>query len=515
MKDYDDRVRNKHRFIANPRIEKGEAKSSVIDLKDGDYFSGTVKILRKAQPGPVVYTLSDGYGAVDGVIKKCDFSVDDIVSISGPVSEHAGSLQIDIKSIKKAAFDFDKIIDERSKPVRTSFSIKSERYDKMKPAFLKIATLIRKAILDNQPIIVRHHNDSDGINAGLAIEGACKLLMRKIGINTSYNLYRSPSLAPFYETGDVFRDIVMSKRLTEEHEQKKPLVLILDNGSTPEGVFSFKIMKTIKHDCIVIDHHNPIIVEKGKTAVCPYLLAHLNPYMFGLDSQTSAGMLCYELARFISEEFENPAMPAVAAISDRCTIPETEAYIKNSKKTAEELKEIGVAIDFIAYSLRFDSGKGVFDELYSNPELVKLINVEVRKDVEKQLQSTMPYLRTQEINGVVFSHIDLEKYTLRFTYPTPGKVIGMIHDLVAEGKENPVMTIGYLSDMIIIRATKPILPVQKIIQVLKKDMPNANVDGGGHEMAGTIKFVPAHLTAIIEKIKEELKKLDYTNVILD
>jgi RecJ-like exonuclease len=123
--------------------------------------------------------------------------------------------------------------------------------------------------------------------------------------------------------------------------------------------------------------------------------------------------------------------------------------------------------------------------------------------------STLPYLRTQEINGIIFSYIDLEKYTLRFTYPTPGKVIGMIHDKVAEGKENaPVLSIGYLSDMIIIRATKPVLPVQKIISNLQKDLPEANVDGGGHEMAGTIKFVPAHLTTIIEKIKDMLRNLD-------
>jgi len=53
-----------------------------------------------------------------------------------------------------------------------------------------------------------------------------------------------------------------------------------------------------------------------------------------------------------------------------------------------------------------------------------------------------------------------------------------------------------------------VLPVQKIISNLQKDLPEANVDGGGHEMAGTIKFVPAHLTTIIEKIKDMLRNLD-------
>ena len=35
---------------------------------------------------------------------------------------------------------------------------------------------------------------------------------------------------------------------------------------------------------------------------------------------------------------------------------------------------------------------------------------EVRKGVETQLESTLPYLRTRDINGVTLSTIDLEKY---------------------------------------------------------------------------------------------------------
>ena len=207
-------------------------------------------------------------------------------------------------------------------------------------------------------------------------------------------------------------------------------------------------------------------------------------------------------------------MPAVAAVSDRCVIAEAEEYIKNSGYSKEELASIGVAIDYSAYHLKFDSGKGVFDLLYDNKALVELLNSEVKKGVETQLQSTLPYLRTQDINGITFSHIDLEKYTLRFTYPTPGKVLGMIHDHVALHRESaPVMTIGYVSDMIIIRATHPVLPVHAIIERLRKALPEANVDGGGHEMAGTIKFVSAHLTTIIEFIKNELKKVNIVDIL--
>jgi RecJ-like exonuclease len=100
-------------------------------------------------------------------------------------------------------------------------------------------------------------------------------------------------------------------------------------------------------------------------------------------------------------------------------------------------------------------------------------------------------------------------YTIRFKYPAPGKVLSAIHDSIALGKETPYITLGCLSDMIILRANKAVLPAAKMIKRLKKDLPNANVDGGGHEVAAAIKFVSAHLTEVLENIKQQIKELNY------
>lgn len=483
---------------------------TIINLKDGDYFSGNVKIMHRAQPGPVIFTVSDGYGSVDAVIKDSDLEVGTVIKLSGKVNARAGKLQIEIDSMSPSKIDFNSLIEQNSEPANRSFSIKSERLEKLKPYFYKIAKRVRKAVLESQSILIRHHFDADGIIAGLSIEHSCRMLMEKIGVNPEYNLYRSPSKAPFYEISDVFRDIVLTKRIIEGHGQKKPLIIVLDNGSTPEDVLGLRTLKSLGFEVIVVDHHNPVVIEHKKTAVDPYISLHLNPYIEGLDSQTCAGMLAYELGRLIYEEYDEPALPAVAGITDHCLIPETERYIENSGKTREELEKIGMSMDFIAYCLKYDPGKGLFEELFRNKEFVSIISSEVKTGFETQLQSTLPYLRTQEIDGVVFSYIDLEKYTIRFKYPAPGKVLSAIHDVIATEKETlPVITLGCLQDMIILRANKPILPAQKIIKRLKKDLPNANVDGGGHECAAAIKFVSASLTDVLENIKMQVKELKY------
>ncbi|MCF7901390.1 hypothetical protein K9L67_04130, partial [Candidatus Woesearchaeota archaeon] len=317
--------------------ESNDSKSEISQLKEDDYFQGIVKITRKIVPGPVIFVVTDGTGMIDAKIRDSNIDEGKVVYISGRVSERAGKLQIDIDKIYVEEKDFDSILDEKATPQWSSFSIESDRFEKMKEHMLRVAKRIRKAVLNNQPIIIRHHNDSDGINSGLAISESIKSLMDEIGVDPGYNLYRSPSKAPFYEITDVFKDLTMIKRL-EGYDQTNPLLLVLDNGSTPEDVFGMKTMKIMGVDTIVIDHHNPVIIDKkGETAVDPYLLDHVNPYKYGLDSQTSAGMLCYEIGKMIYPSFDSPLMPAIAAITDRCNIPETEKYIEKSGKSREEL----------------------------------------------------------------------------------------------------------------------------------------------------------------------------------
>ena len=487
---------------------RGDKVNTLGIAKAGDFFEGVVKIVRKSVPGPVVFSVSDGFKQVDAVTMESNFDVDDVVTLKGPVNDRANKLQIEIKSMIKSEVSFDEILQRESKPIERYFSIKSARLGKMRPRMIEIAQKIRMAVLDGQAVMIRHHYDTDGISAGLALEHSIKILMKKVGINPHYYLYRSPSKAPFYEITDMLRDLTQAKRIVNDFGQKKPIMIVVDNGSTPEDAFSHKTLHNLGYEVIVVDHHNPVEMDGDKTSVCDYLSLHLNPYMFGLDSQTCAGMLCYEIARLIDKDYEEPMLPAVSAISDRCEIDETEEYIKLTGKSRDELRNVGTAIDFASYNLRFSSGQGVYEEIFSNPVMVEMMSKQVAKGMKTQLQSTLPYVRTREIKNVIYSNIDLEKYTMRFTYPNPGKVIGMIHDTVAqEHPSRDVLSIGYLSDMLIVRATKPVLPVATMIKNLQEKFPEANVDGGGHECAGAIKFVSAHRDVILEEVKTMLKEL--------
>jgi len=484
-------------------------QKSVCELDSKDYFKGTVKILRRAKPGPVVLTVTDGTCTVDAVTRDCEFDTGDVVELAGPVNRHQGRLQVEIKSIKKSEKDFSEILDKKATPTRTEISIESEGMEKLKPYFIKIAKRIRKAVLEGQPIMIRHHCDADGITSGIMTEDAIRNFMVRHGVDPHYNLYRSPMRAPFYEVMDALRDVSFTKKILESHGQKKPLMIVMDNGSTPEDVLGHKTCKLFGIEVIVIDHHNPVEQDGKKTAIDPYVSLHCNPYLEGLPGDFNTGMLIHELGRMIDEEFENTLLPAVSVLADRSSIPEAQMYVKASGRSEEELHKIGTAIDYLAWNLRHDPGIGIYDQLFKSPEFVDTINEEVNQGIETQLQSTMPHVRTKHVNGVKFSTIDLSQYTLRFTYPTPGKVINLVQDRMVAGHEHePVLTLGVLPDMIIVRANMPVLPLPKMIKALQKKYPEANVDGGGHDVAGTMKCVEGYRDQVVQFINEQLKNLD-------
>lgn len=544
---------NIRKILNDSKNPSGKTKKNINQLELGDYYRGIVKILRKVKPGPLILNVFDGSGTIDAIgrdslfntpnpsqggsltynfgniqikdsrkkhsqsaktveeapLTEEDIQVDGIFEISGKVNSHQNKLEIILDSISKALMDFDALIKTKSEPLRDTFSIESDRYESMKSRFLAIAQRIRFAIIDQQPILIRHHNDADGICAGLVIEQTIRNVMERREINPKNLIYRSPSISPFYDQIDLFRDISKFKQYSDTFGDKSPLVLLLDTGSTPENLFALQVLQTFHFECIIVDHHNPGEVVDGKSQVCDLLQFHLNPYLFGWDSQTCGGMLCYELARFIDDEFEAPLYPAVAAVADRCDIPEVTKLIENTGKNYDELMEMARVLDYLAYNFKFDSGDGVYPDVFTNPNLVSLIGSKVEELFQNKKDSIFPHLQTEQINSIWVTSLDLDQHSQRGKYPTPGKILGMVHDHIASTHEpDPVFTFGYFTDGVVIRATHPVLPVPTLLEKLQQDFPHANVDGGGHEQAGSLKFVPKYCEEILTYIKDQLKLVE-------
>ena len=110
--------------------------------------------------------------------------------------------------------------------------------------------------------------------------------------------------------------------------------------------------------------------------------------------------------------------------------------------------------------------------------------------------------------------IDVEKYAHKFTFPAPGKTCGFVHDSVKQelGEDKPIVTLGHGPDFGVFRATDAVneqygFNVNEIVSKMIELVPQAGIDGGGHECAGSIKYIEGLGEEVLSKVVKEIQSL--------
>ena len=510
------RLKRLTKSIPRTLINKLEEKKGKMVRIDGE-----VQQIQQTS-GPTIFIISDESGTTEiaafdkaGERSYPEIELGDAVQVIGEVNEHGGKTQIESSSMTKLGEEntrrlhklIDDALNKKAEPQHVDFLVKSDVLNRLKPKMREAAQKIRRAILDGRTILLRHHNDADGICSGVAMEKAIVPLIEKANPSNDAQYYyfkRSPSKAPFYELEDVVKDLSFALEDQERHGQKLPLIVLLDNGSTEEDIVALMQAK---------------IYDK-------YVDCHVNPYLVGGDSQLTAGALATEVAHLINPNVKEliKHLPAVAALGDRAECGEVYQYLELASQkgfTKEHLAKIAECVDFEAYFLRFMNGRGIMDTILAVDNLdkhEKMINAlykEYQKRIDIQLKAALPNIkRTQLENGIYFNLIDVEKYAHKFTFPAPGKTCGFVHDHVIKelGEDKPIVTLGHGPDFGVFRATDAVneeygFNVNEIVSTMIERVPSAGIDGGGHECAGSIKYIEGLGEEVLYKVVEEIQSL--------
>jgi RecJ-like exonuclease len=82
--------------------------------------------------------------------------------------------------------------------------------------------------------------------------------------------------------------------------------------------------------------------------------------------------------------------------------------------------------------------------------------------------------------------------------------VGMVHDDLQKTKKTTnLVTAGIMNTAITLRATEESnFSVHDLISTINKKLPEAFVDGGGHQFAGSITFLPSKKEDVIKILKE-------------
>ncbi len=529
---------NNKKFIKENRpISSVEEKLiNTISRKNIGYrlvLNGVIeRIIQTA--GPTIFEVFDGTGRIAlkafisaGERAFPELIEQDYIRVVVKIEEFNGTIEGDIISLNKkegeAKTKLEEDINERlrkqAKVEKINFLIEDSILEKLKKDFVSAATEIRLAILQARPIIVRHHNDTDGYSAGFALERAIISLIEKqnpTNPKAAWEYFtRAPCAAPYYEIEDSIKDTSLSLRNVAKFSNKMPLIIIVDNGSTQEDLMGILQGKVHGADFIVVDHH-----KFDKDVISNEVLVHINPFLVGESGESiSAGMLCTELARFVNPEVKNIVqIPALAGLADRIDLGNSgiiEKYLVIAEQegySKELLKDLSLVIDYVSTRIRFLEAREYFEVVFGEPrkqqsKLVELMAPYIKRLDEKGLAIAKENALIEEINGITLQKIMIEETFPGFGFfPKPGRSVGLVHDsLKKEGKER-LVSVGVMNTAMTFRATDHAnFSVHEFLKFLNGKVPNAFVDGGGHKNAGAINYLPKFKNKIVELLEEFLK----------
>jgi RecJ-like exonuclease len=513
------------------RVEHDPDVTAADELSNREGETVTVEgelVQIKQTGGPTVFTLRDGAGIVPcaafeaaGVRAYPDFDLGDIVRITGTVERREGALQIEVESLE-ALDDADELherldsaLERRAAPHDVQPLIDWSALDKLHADLEAVATRLRRAVLENRPIRIRHHADGDGMCASIPVTLALERFIEEVHGDPSaarHLLKRLPSKAPYYEMEDVTRDLNFALGDRDRHGQQLPLLVMLDNGSTEEDVPAYEALAQYDIPIVAVDHHHP-----DPDAVDGLLAEHVNPYLHGEDYRVTTGMLCVELARMIHPDItdELTHVPAVAGLTDRSEADAMTDYLALAREAGydeSDLQAIGDALDYTAHWLRYSAGESLLTDVLGvdtdddsrHEALVEFFADRAERDTDEQLDAAMPHVESASLdNGADLYRIDVERHAHRFTYPAPGKTTGAIHDRKVADSDGPVITVGYGPDFAVLRSDGVRLDIPQMVEELEAET-DGGVSGGGHLVVGSIKFVKGMREEVLEALEAKM-----------
>ncbi len=344
--------------------------------------------------------------------------------------------------------------------------IKDECSLAMKEPTKKAAQIIADAIHANKKILVRYHDDCDGVCSALLLESAIKRY--------------SEDAHPVMKQGDsaVYAEEDAKYDFQRLEGEERPLIVLLDHGANSESLKGVAFAASFA-GVLIIDHHPPH--EETIKAASHYL----GPFKYGGGSQHCAALLCHGVAQALTNSAEeNYAWYALDA--------------DHSPLSKQHFKE-SVVIDYLAVTLERPK-PSKYLEVLENPTAVQACYLRAVNAVKAALERAKSRMHSIHTKKFSFYLLDVD-FLEKGGYPSKGKIVNAFQD---EHEEEDCVSIAYGDTTALFRvscgAHEKGFKANKFIDELKARLPNKIFSGGGHEQAASMRFKKGALNEVLEEI---------------
>ncbi|MFB6186405.1 MAG: OB-fold nucleic acid binding domain-containing protein, partial [Halobacteriaceae archaeon] len=332
---------------------------SIANLEDhvGDEVKIEGKVVDVFQTsGPTIFQIEDETGSVDcAAFKEAGeraypgIDTDDIVGVTGDVELHNGDIQLEADQLELLEAEarsnvterLESALMEQARPPSVELLGEHSTVVDKRETIVETATTIRQAIFEDRPVIIRHTPTVDGYVAGAAIEHAILPLVTEkhtSGEAEYHYVERKPLDDPVYDMNAATADITSMLTAAHRHDEKYPLIVLVDAGSTRESLTGLEFLEIYDVDSVVIaDGLSDSEVESVTTN---FLAA---------NTDTTAGLLGANVAANVNPDIRNDLahLPAISFWHD---VPDQYVELAASAGYDEaDIRELREAVALEAY----------------------------------------------------------------------------------------------------------------------------------------------------------------------
>ncbi|EMA47280.1 OB-fold nucleic acid binding domain-containing protein [Halococcus saccharolyticus] len=489
--DSDDSVNEEDTRTAVPSDEGGAAlvesereRVPIADLESrvGDHVrvEGTVVSVRQTG-GPTVFELHDESGTVDcaafeeaGVRAYPDVETDAVVAIEGEVERHRDDLQIETGGLAVLEGEerdavttrLEDALAERAAPDAIEPLADDPVIDDLSEEIHDLAGLIRRAVLESRPVVVRHDASVDGYVAGAAIERATLPLVREEHArdDAEYHYFdRRPVEDGIYDMDAATRDVTSMLDANERHDEKFPLFVFCGVGSarSRDGLSLLSIYGA----------ERAAIGDRALDA--DDLAAHVTPADRDAGTATTATTLAATVASGVNPDVRGD-LGNLPAVSYWEGTPEAYADLAaEAGADAERTRDVREAIALVAnYQAYEDKRELIADLLFDGSEsLAERLATQFREKLDAAIETAEAHLDQREADGVTVAVLDTDAFTHRYDFPPTDLLCDELHRRTRE--DSPVL-LGLGEDELLLRHTGD-LDLEAMAEAIAERAPEAGV----------------------------------------
>jgi RecJ-like exonuclease len=438
------------------------------NLQEGAKIEGAGCIVsrRRKGRGGFSYTITDGEGELE-FESHSFFEYGQELLASGSLYNDGGFMKLKVSSLEKTSGIYEGILSrvEANAKLEEAPFLVDGIMEKLKPDIELCARKLLGAKKLGRHILLRFHNDADGISGALALTKVVRA-------------YTSQQNSANYTPFDAMRDI------GNLQGERKPLVILLDFGCGIESVEGLKLIKASGAEVMVIDHHP----NEGKAGENSHVF--LSPWKVDSSESASsytAGYLAVEVARMCGEDASSLA--PIACAGDKSSILRVE----------EKDREVALVLDYMATYSGFGNKLDFYKNALENKELYASVLVQAREALDRVTGDIRANMKKKVDGPVSVYVIDTEKVKSR-EFPGKGKITTRGFELVTE----PAVVLGIWKKGLSFRinggAIELGIRADSIISELRSEMGDFIEGGGGHARAASLRIREGFVDSVVEKI---------------